>query len=119
MMYYEEQTGQNSITIRLATAEDDDRVRRLAQRDTRPVPDGDLLIALVDDTPRAAVSLVSGEAIADPFHRTDELVRILQLQRLELRRGAPHAARPRRLLGPLVTAPARAGAADASRSAAC
>ena len=118
-MYYEEQTGPNSITIRLATAEDEDTVRRLAQRDTRAVPDGDLLIALVDETLRAAVSLVSGEAIADPFHRTDELVRILQLQRSERRHGAPNGARPRRMLGRLVTDAARAGAADAPRSAAC
>jgi len=69
-----------SITIRSAGLEDDEALRRLGQRDTRAVPGGDLLIALVDGEARAAISLTSGETIADPFHPTAELVGMLILR---------------------------------------
>jgi hypothetical protein len=67
----------STITIRAAGPEDVEAIRRLAQRDSHAVPDGELLIALVDGEARAAISLASGETIADPFHRTEELVRML------------------------------------------
>jgi hypothetical protein len=73
-----------SITIRAAGPEDVRALRRLAQRDTRALPAGELLVALVDDEARAAISLASGEAVADPFHRTEELVGMLTLRRAHL-----------------------------------
>lgn len=75
----------SSITIRTAGPEDVEALRRLAQRDSRAVPGGELLIALVEGHARAAISLASGETIADPFHRTEELVRMLTLRGSQLR----------------------------------
>lgn len=89
-MYHNSAT---SIVIRAARAEDVPNLRALAQRDTRPLPDGELLVALVGDEPRAAISLASGEVVADPFHRTEELVKMLTLRLSQVQRELP---RPRR-----------------------
>jgi hypothetical protein len=80
-----ENTADNSITIRAAGPEDVSALSRLAQRDSRPVPEGEVLIALVGGESRAAISLASGEAVADPFHPTEELVGMLALRRSRLR----------------------------------
>jgi hypothetical protein len=77
-----DQTGR-SITIRAAGSEDVEALNRLAQRDSRAVPEGELLVALVDGEARAAISLVSGKIIADPFQRTEELVEMLTLHASE------------------------------------
>lgn len=82
----------SAITIRPADPEDRLALRRLAQRDSRPVPEGELLIAMVGDEARAAISLPSGQTIADPFHRTEELVGMLAMRRSRLR----GKTRPRR-----------------------
>jgi hypothetical protein len=80
-----EHTADNSITIRAARPEDLAALRRLAQRDSRPVPEGEVLMALVGGESRAAISLASGETIADPFHHTEELVEMLTMRRSRLR----------------------------------
>jgi hypothetical protein len=82
VMYYKPNRDQTetSITIRAARLEDADALRRVAQRDSRAVPEGELLVALVDGEARAAISLASGETIADPFHPTAELVGMLTLR---------------------------------------
>jgi len=108
-MYHTTAQDHQSITIRAARPEDRDALRRVAQRDTRAVPGGEVLLALVDGEPRAAISLSSGEAVADPFHPTADLVRMLELHRLELRRNGG----TRNLPLPAVPAPGSA------RSATC
>jgi hypothetical protein len=80
------ETLSEAIIIRSARAADEDAVRRVAQRDSRAVPDGDLLIAVVDGEVQAAIALESGDVIADPFRRTAELVRMLALASIS-RRG--------------------------------
>jgi hypothetical protein len=87
-----EDASYSSITIRPGDPEDLVALRGLAQRDSRPVPDGELLIALVGGEARAAISLASDETIADPFHRTEELVGMLTMRRARLR----GKTRPRR-----------------------
>jgi len=87
-----------SISIRAAAADDEHALRRLAQRDTRPLPHGELLIALVGGEPRAAISLASGEVVADPFHRTEELVRMLGLRRAQMHHELPNPRRGLRRL---------------------
>jgi hypothetical protein len=82
-----------SITIRPAQWADADAVRRVAQRDSHGVPDGDLLIAVVGSEVRAAISLQSGEVIADPFRPTKELVRMLALQRSQMAYELPGSGR--------------------------
>jgi hypothetical protein len=69
-----------AIVIRRAREADRGALRRVAQRDTAPVPEGELLVAVDRGELRAAISVESLEAIADPFHRTAELVRMLSLR---------------------------------------
>jgi hypothetical protein len=88
------ETLSEAIIIRSARAADEDAVRRVAQRDSRAVPDGDLLIAVVDGEVQAAIALESGDVIADPFRRTAELVRMLALASIS-RRGRDRRRRPR------------------------
>jgi hypothetical protein len=103
MYYSKDQEHSGPITIRAASPQDADALRRLAQRDSRAVPDGELLIALVRGDVRAAISLTRGEAIADPFHRTEGLVRMLALRRAQLSR---ELRRPPRGLRRLLPSPA-------------
>ena len=59
-----------SVTIRLAVPEDTFAVARLAALDSTRVPDGLLLLGLVDDEPWAVLALEDGAAVADPFRRS-------------------------------------------------
>jgi hypothetical protein len=67
-----------SITIRPAYADDDAVLRRLAALDSAPVPSRPALLAEVDGEARAALSLTTGAAVADPFHLTQDLVELLR-----------------------------------------
>jgi hypothetical protein len=69
-----------AITITRSTEADVENVWRLALLDDRRAPAGPALLAYVDGELRAAVGLVDGQAIADPFHPTAELVEILRFQ---------------------------------------
>ena len=86
---------EEEITIRLATADQAGQVRRIAERDSTAVPAGDLLIALVRDEVRAAVSIRSGDAIADPFQPTDDLVNLLCERAAQLRASRGKGLRSR------------------------
>src|SRR3712207_1701662 len=92
-----------TISIRAATSNDARTVMRLAALDSAPVPFGPVLLAEVDGEPRAAVALRDGRVVADPFHRTAELVGLLRMQAENVageRREAeavPHAGFARRL----------------------
>jgi hypothetical protein len=94
-MYYADAEAQaaGSVTIRPAQLADADAVRRVAQRDSRGVPAGDLLIAAVGTEIRAAISVQSGEVIADPFRRTEDLVRMLALRRSQMAYELPPTSR--------------------------
>jgi hypothetical protein len=95
MMYHRkrEETEPRSITIQLTGPSDVDELRRVAQRDSRTVPEGETLIAIDQGEIRAAISLRSGEVIADPFHRTEELVRMLAIRRVQTLRAIPKRRR--------------------------
>ena len=69
-----------AITITRSTEADVENVWRLALLDDRRAPAGPALLAYVDGELRAAVGLVDGQAIADPFRPTAELVEILRFQ---------------------------------------
>ncbi len=69
-----------TILIRTERSEDARAVRRLAALDSAPVPRSPLLLAEVDGSVRAALSLADGGAIADPFHPSGPLVRLLKVR---------------------------------------
>ena len=90
---------EQAITIRRLGDEDRDEVVRLAQRDSRPVPEGELLGAESLGRLRAVVSLTSGAAVADPFARTEEIMELLRSRLAHLRRwdAHPRNGRPARI----------------------
>jgi hypothetical protein len=67
-----------TVTIRRAYPDDDPEIWRLAALDSAAVPAGPFLVAEVDGELRAALSLATHQAIADPFHRTLQLVAMLR-----------------------------------------
>jgi hypothetical protein len=95
---------ESPVTLRLADAADGAALDRLAQRDCRFLPPGPHLLAERDGRIEAAVSLASGELVADPFRRTEELCELLRCHAGEVRvRPEPYTAvplRPRRTLVP-------------------
>jgi hypothetical protein len=68
------------ITITHSSEADRQKLWRLAALDDRRAPAGPALLAYVDGELRAAVGLEDGQAVADPFHPTAELVEILRFQ---------------------------------------
>jgi hypothetical protein len=94
-------TQTDGISIRRLGRDDLAEVERLAQLDSRRPPEGALLGIEIEGRLLAAISLTTGESMADPFSRTGELralleLRAAQLQRRENRRGRPlHLPRPK------------------------
>jgi hypothetical protein len=70
----------NAFTIRLATEEDTEALRRLAEVDSQPELAGRILIAEDDDVPVAALSVAEGRAVADPFRRTGVALTMLRMR---------------------------------------
>jgi hypothetical protein len=66
------------VTLRLAALPDAPALERLAGLDSRPLRPGPHLIAEREGRIDAALSLSTGELIADPFRRTAELRPLLQ-----------------------------------------
>jgi hypothetical protein len=94
-----------AVTLRNAIPEDVRPLERLAQLDSSPLPPGPHLVAERDGRIDAALSLSSGELIADPFRRTAELRQLLRCHADELRlRGEPAASAPPEPRPKLVTA---------------
>jgi hypothetical protein len=88
-----------STTIKLSTEADRERIRRLAELDSKPAPDGDVL-AEVNGRLVAAMGM-DGRVVADPFERTASFVRVLRAQ---VDGEPPRAPRRRRWLSRLVAA---------------
>jgi len=81
--------------LRLAGDAEGAALRRLAELDSRPLPPGPHLVAEREGRIDAALSLASGELIADPFRRTAELAELLRCQAGGLRvRAQRRDARP-------------------------
>ena len=82
------------ISIRPAAADDAPALRRVAERDSRPLPGGRLLVAEVAGEVQAVLSLDTGESVADPFRPTAALVDLLRL-RARQSPGDPRGTRGR------------------------
>jgi hypothetical protein len=77
----------DAISIRRLGDKDLAAVERLAQLDSRRrPPEGALLGVEIDGRLLAALSLATGESMADPFSRTAELRALLELRAAQLRR---------------------------------
>src|SRR3954462_6418904 len=81
----------NDVTIRWALPTDLASLERVAALDSKKLPAGPLLVALVDGEIRAALSTVDGQQIADPFSPTSALVRVLATGGAQLRERQPQA----------------------------
>lgn len=66
------------ITLRPANASDAGELERVAQLDSRRLPPGPHLVAVRAGRIDAAISLATGELVADPFHPTAELCELLR-----------------------------------------
>jgi hypothetical protein len=66
------------LHIRTATPADSEALRSLADRDSRRLPVGALLVAESGGRILAALCPATGEAIADPFEHTAHLVAALR-----------------------------------------
>ena len=70
----------NTYKLRLATEDDADALRRLAELDSRAPLAGRVLIGEMAGSPAAALSLSDDRVIADPFRRTDHLVACMRIR---------------------------------------
>lgn len=70
----------NAFTIRLATEEDAEALRRLAEIDSQPELAGRILIAEDDGVPVAALALDEGRAVANPFRSTATALTLLRMR---------------------------------------
>ena len=69
-----------SILITHSVEGDADAIRRLALLDDRRPPHGPALLAYVGGELRAAVGILDGQVVADPFHRTADIVELLRFE---------------------------------------
>ena len=92
----------SAITIRRIDLTDADLgpLRELLERDSHETMlDGPVIGIEVEGTLLAATSLASGETVADPFSRTDELRRMLELRAAQIKRRRNGPRRGLRRLG--------------------
>jgi hypothetical protein len=75
----------SEIELRLCKPSDDPALDDPAELSEEPVPDGRLVVALVDGRLVAALPLAGGCALRDPFVRTAHLTRLLELRAKQLR----------------------------------
>jgi hypothetical protein len=98
-------TTLDAITIRPAREVDDWAIARLAALDSAKPLQGDVLLAEADGAPVAAVEVLTGDAVADPFVASAEAVTVLRVRAAQLRASeAPRKtllrfARPRTASG--------------------
>ena len=82
-------TTHSTLTLRPLGALDATGVDRLSALEGRQAPQAPLLGAEVEGRLLAAVSIETGEVIADPFSRTAELQALLELRAAQLRERRP------------------------------
>jgi hypothetical protein len=68
-----------NLTIRRATTADQFAIRRLAVLDSASPPTGEVLLGEMNGELWAAVSVGTGDAIADPFRPSGDIVELLRV----------------------------------------
>jgi hypothetical protein len=84
------------VTVRFARDTDAIALDRLAQLSERPVPQGTLLVGAVHGEITAALAVEGGQAIADPFRATADVVAELRGRARRLRTPLPWLRIPNR-----------------------
>ena len=74
-----------TVVIRAARGSDGPALRRLAALDSADFLTGSVLVAEADDEMVAALSVDTGEKVADPFRRTADVVDLLTYRARRLR----------------------------------
>jgi hypothetical protein len=92
MNYFKSTTSTESMLMRRATAADSARIWELARLDNKRLPAGPFLVAELDGSVEAAVSLSSGTVVADPFRLTADAVAMLKLRASQLTAGGADLA---------------------------
>jgi hypothetical protein len=82
------------VSVRPFAERDIDSIRRLAALDSKPVPAGGVIVAEQAGELVAALPLDGGEALADPFKPSAEVVALLERKASEFR--SPRGVRARR-----------------------
>jgi hypothetical protein len=70
----------NTYVVRMATADDDLNLLRLAQLDAKAPLRGPVLVGEIAGTPVAALALGDDRVVADPFVPTDHLLATLRVR---------------------------------------
>jgi hypothetical protein len=78
-----------TVILRLVRRGEDQVVRELAALDDAPTPQGQVLLALIDGEAVAALSLLDGRVVANPFVLTQDAVALLRLCAKHLSGGKP------------------------------
>ncbi|HEU0023072.1 MAG TPA: hypothetical protein VFQ12_00475 [Thermoleophilaceae bacterium] len=97
-----------AITIRSSTPADVSAIRDLALLDGGRAPEGDALLAFVDGELRVAVAQADGTAVADPFHLTADIVKLVRARMAQERAYASATSGWLSRLVPAVRGEARA-----------
>src|SRR5947209_7464445 len=79
----------NGVTIRWAVPTDLPALERVAALDSKGLPAGPLLVALVDGQIWAALSTIEDAHVADPFEKSGDLVGLLRTRASQLRETQP------------------------------
>jgi hypothetical protein len=96
------ETHDATLALRTARADEGELVRRIADLDDAPPLEGDVLLALIDGEPVAALSLRDARLVADPFVPTAEAVALLRLRASHLSSRGRARRRWLRVLRPRV-----------------
>jgi hypothetical protein len=84
--------AERSVTLRFGSPVDEKALARLAELDSSRPPPQAVLLAEVDGQLLAALALSDGSVVADPFHRTGDLIDLLRARAHQL----DGSRRPRR-----------------------
>jgi hypothetical protein len=76
--------AERSVTLRFGFPADETRIARLAELDSSRPPPHPVLLAEVDGQLLAALALSDGSVVANPFHRTADLIDLLRARARQL-----------------------------------
>jgi hypothetical protein len=76
--------GYESVAVRLARPEDESAIHRVASLDGKKAPAGRVLVAEADSEIIAALAIDGGNAVADPFRWTSDVVALMEMRAEQL-----------------------------------